>query len=321
MDKATKDNAEALLELPKISLEDAIKRLDPQYDLVYVDYRDQFSEKQLAEIVATGFCDSLDDNGWMGDQQWDSVHQIVDETFKDVDISDIEDALREEIWERDRSDVVKDLLRNTSEPVMYYDLDVEIDGYTEDLVKRAKQVAKALKLNYKNHEGKFKTLVANASYGGKLVLMYRGDVDLFYGEKDKPKYVVICNPEVCIMDRWNGSGHSMDGFGDFKVRFDRTRFKLDEEAPGYSFAGDVCGMVVEVTGLREAKGSKGVIGPKLPRVLSAKEKQEIEDEKRWNSEKKCRLGDMNPNRHANTKYINEYPCGTHCMDCKTFWVD
>lgn len=321
MDKATKQNAEALLALPKISLEDAIKRLDKEYDLIYVHYDDRLQDKQLAEVVETGFCDSLDDNGWMGDQQYESVGQIFKENFDDVDISDIEDELRQEIWDRDRSTPFEDLLRNTPEPVMYYDLDIEIEGYGEDIVKRAKQVAKALKLNYKNHEQKFKDLVGNASYGGKLVLMYRGDIDLFYGEVNKPKYVVICNPEVCIMDRWNGSGHSMDGFGDFKVRFDRTRFKLDEEAPGYSFAGDVCGMTVEETGLRPAKGAKGVIGPKMERVLSAQEKQEIEDERRWNSKKECRAGDMNIARHAETPYRNEFPCGNKCAKCGTFWID
>jgi len=307
--------------LPKITLEEAKKRLEPTYALVYVDYRDSIeSPDQLAEIVATGFCDSIDDNNWIGDQSYDSATEIIKQEFADVDTADIEDELRSEVYDRDRSTPLDDLIKNTCDPVMYYDLDVEIEGYTEDLVKRAKQVAKALRLNYKNHEEKFKSLVANASYGGKLVLLFRGGFDKFYGDIHE-KYAVIEDPEVCVMDRWQGSGHSESGFGDFKVRIDRTRFQVDEAAPGYSFAKDVCGMTLGESRLTFTNDRKGVIGPALPRKLTHKEKFEIAYEKKWKEKKECSFGDMNISRHARTPYRNDYPCGNKCEKCGTFWID
>ena len=35
----------------------------------------------------------------------------------------------------------------------------------------------------------------------------------------------------------------------------------------------------------------------------------------------CTAGDMDMNRHRNTYYLNEFPCGTHCPHCHTFWID
>jgi hypothetical protein len=35
----------------------------------------------------------------------------------------------------------------------------------------------------------------------------------------------------------------------------------------------------------------------------------------------CSSGDMNITRHRKTTYINNYPCGTRCGQCGTFWID
>ena len=33
------------------------------------------------------------------------------------------------------------------------------------------------------------------------------------------------------------------------------------------------------------------------------------------------FGDMNISRHKETPYRNDYPCGSRCEDCGTFWID
>ena len=35
----------------------------------------------------------------------------------------------------------------------------------------------------------------------------------------------------------------------------------------------------------------------------------------------CTAGDLKYERHRNTTYINEYPCGTRCKSCGTFFID
>jgi hypothetical protein len=39
------------------------------------------------------------------------------------------------------------------------------------------------------------------------------------------------------------------------------------------------------------------------------------------SQGKCTFGDMDINRHRDTFYINDFPCGTKCPHCGTFWID
>lgn len=36
---------------------------------------------------------------------------------------------------------------------------------------------------------------------------------------------------------------------------------------------------------------------------------------------KCSSGDMNINRHRAVMYVNDFPCGSKCTDCGTFWID
>lgn len=315
--------------LPKITFEKAkelwLKSYPRGVDLAYVDYREDLNDHLdiLQEVVLTGYSDKFNDKEfeWYDEQRADAVHEYIKEVYAEYDVDDIEDELRSMVYDSDTSNVFKDLMRNTRAQVFFYDLDHEVPGYPDNNEKAAKEVAKVLKMDFKSHRDKLVELVANASYGGTLCLLFSADVSWFEGDpKNDKKYVVIKDATVCVMDRWNGSGHDVHGLGDFKVRMDRTRFKLDEDAPGYSFAGDVCGMTVDEATLVETNDIKGVIGPKPPREPSEAEKMEMMYEKLW-KEGKCSLGDMNPKRHKETYYINDFPCGTKCKTCGNFWID
>lgn len=51
---------------------------------------------------------------------------------------------------------------------------------------------------------------------------------------------------------------------------------------------------------------------------------ELEKENQYNKTFKlggCTPLDMDMQRHRNTYYLNEFPCGTHCPHCNTFWID
>jgi hypothetical protein len=61
--------------------------------------------------------------------------------------------------------------------------------------------------------------------------------------------MVFSDPRVCVMDRFNGSGHDveLEGFK-VKVKFDRNKVKVDDAEWGYSYVHKVCGMSVPSNG-------------------------------------------------------------------------
>lgn len=316
------------MDQPKLTKEEAINMLAKEYpkgvDLCYVQYDDKLNEEQAAEVVRTGFCDSLFEGEWVSDMEYESIEQIKKELFGDFDIEDdVDDVIREWCWDHNTSDVLGDLVKHTHSPLMYYDLGLEITSWAEGgdkVEKSAKAIARKLKIDYVTHGQKLRDLVGNASYGGDLVLLFKADLSYFYKDIHE-KYVTIEGPQVCIMHRGNGSGDFTDLGISFKVRADRTRFKIDEEAPGYSINDTFGGIILGESNMKPTNDRTGVIGPAIKRITPHKETREIEFERKWKEEGKCSFGDMHITRHKSTPYRNDYPCGNKCDECGTFWID
>lgn len=243
MTKITRKQAEERLALPVLSFEEAIKKLDKSYTLIYTDYRDVIEDPKIfKEIIENGYpeYDFIDS---YGEWQWESANQIMKELFSDVDIEDIEDDVRIAIMERDDSDPLGETIRRTGEFVAYYELGEETYGIYGDPKEDMQTILKLLKTNKKHPSYKELTeILAEASYGGNICFMFCSDLSAFYGNPDKdPKYIIFTDPTIAIMDRFNGSGDFVQIKGTYTLPFDRTKIKSDDAESGYSLIGQVFG--------------------------------------------------------------------------------
>ena len=106
--------------------------MDKSYTLVWVDYNDNLDncrdtiQKCLEERSCESLWEKVDE--WYGDAEWEAVREIVsklkDECIRfhdfgeeEVDkfFQEHEDEIREEIYDRNDSDTLKELLKNTDD--------------------------------------------------------------------------------------------------------------------------------------------------------------------------------------------------------------
>jgi hypothetical protein len=326
--------------------------LDKTYDLVYVDYDSNFDfcpdklQQAIREQDSQCLYEEVDD--WMGEACADSVSYILDNNLPeelsrafDVDVEraalfveKYEDELKDEIYERDCSDPVADMLRHTEDPVMFFDTGYEVQpeagmdgGVLKDEVRGVK---KALKIPARNtrYDSAITLMIEQASYGGQLVIYFRADVKDMLQIKnpptDKPKNTVMfTNPMIAIIDTVNGSGDNTDVEGwTVKYPLDLDSIFLDKTIK-YSYTYRVCGMYsnwCDCTAVAFMRSRLGMKREKKSSAINALQAREAEYNRVFKTGG-CTFGDIDINRHRNTYYLNDYPCGTHCPKCGMFWVD
>ncbi|MFZ2992427.1 MAG: hypothetical protein WA061_01815 [Microgenomates group bacterium] len=332
------------METKEITYEDIEKLLNKSYDLIYVDYRSNLDDslESVAEAIRTQDWCHIDQNcdDWFWECQCDSLDfiakELKDEIEKEFDITEEEaEELMEEHWEnlrdvimdRDESDPIKDLIRNTRDIVMFYDTGEEFyDGCLSDqdeVDKMCKQIKKALKIPLK--ETKWDNdidMMIRQGDNGRLVIYFTGDINEMMHLSDK-NVVEFTNPNIAIIDTWNGAGDNCQLVGHkFAIPFEIKNFFIDKEVK-YSYTYEVCGMSTnwcDGTGISFRKKKTSAKKAKVNESYA----EELAREKRYKEtfEKGgCTPMDMDMRRHRNTYYLNEFPCGTHCPHCHTFWID
>ncbi|MFV0135559.1 hypothetical protein ACLGIH_20445 [Streptomyces sp. HMX87] len=248
-----------MTDLASAAAELVVSRLDEKYGLVYVDRGQCLSDEQIRKLLA-GDEDVLDVE-WESENRWHGTKYVL-ENLLDQDAREwLEehgalDQVREAIEERDESDPISDLMRETGSKLFRYRLDGEAkadpwrfsDEETEDA---ARTLGDAAGLDFWDNVGALRELVAHASYGGGLYVLWRGSV--------KPVYEAVCkvrwsdpvpeitvqwtDPELLVLDTWNGSGHSVRVRGTVRLPFDPDRLSLDTARMpgGYSWTDTVGG--------------------------------------------------------------------------------
>jgi hypothetical protein len=326
--------------MKKLTRKEVIKRIKKEYpqgvELVYVDYNDSFNDNKelMEELANTGYVDSLFEQNWTSDSQWETIQELTKQIFTEEEIEQIDNddelanAKDETFYELDTSDVDKGMLKNTSRRFFFYDLNYNVcpdAGYwqnAKEIEQAGKKIAKILKIDYKEHQKDFDELVANAGYGGDLCILFTAEPIALYGEKEN---VIQFDGQydICLMQRGNGSGWSVDFNLKKPLRFAFNRENLhdDEGMSGYSFSGDVCGLVkYDVADLQFHADKR--LKKKIETNAETKAFKELEAKYEATYKAgKCTFGDMKFSRHRNTPYINDYPCGNKCQDCGTFWID
>ena len=319
--------------LTQEAISQRIKKANPNgVQLTYIDYNENFNDNKelMEELATTGHIDNFFENFDFYDSEFNAIDYIAKEVFTAEELAEIntnEDlrmAMDETCRDIDTSNPVKDLLRNTSRRFFYYDLNFYLENYDgfQNVAKEAKRIAKKLKLDYSAYEKELRELVANAGYGGQLCILFTAKPADLYG--DKGKYITFKdNYDICIMERSGGSGHSVS-MHDTKLAFKFIHANLhdDEGNAGYSYSGDVCGLVK----FDEADFNFTNIKPDYAVLVKENQqaKEFAEQEAKYEATFKaggCTFGDMKFSRHRNTPYINDFPCGNKCVDCGTFFID
>lgn len=252
---STTDLAQAAADL-------VISRLAEKYELIYVDRGQCLEDKQVQALFAEETdWDAVLDTEWESESRWHGVkavlEDLLDEDARDfLEEHDKLDEVREAIQERDQSDPVADLMRGTGAKLFRYRLDESLSAspweYSDEENDAAAQaLATAAGISFADNAGALRELVAHASYGGGLHVLWRGDI--------KPLYDAMCavrfsapapevtvqwtDPELLVLDGWNGSGHTVKVRGTVRLPFNPDRLALDAAriGPGYSWTDTVGG--------------------------------------------------------------------------------
>ena len=325
-----------------ITTEQIKSLLDNKYNLYYTDYRENLDEQ--LDIVQKCIHNNNKDILYENINEWyidtnDSIEYILKELKEKISktfyISSSEvnilidknrDNITDEILNRDDSDILKDLLHNTSKQTFFYELGVEIGDDTTPIKERLHDVKKALKLKLKDKtfDDKIIELCNNASYGGSLVLYFYDNID-DYLERKGNENIIFKNLHVAIIDTYNGSGYNIylrDVI--YTTIYNSVNLYLCKNIKN-SYTFEVCGMysdwcknTIVNFSKRKKMPVKEIVKTKLQRDIEIDNMYKL----KWNNGNgTCTSGDMDTKRHKNTSYINEFPCGMRCSTCGTFWID
>lgn len=320
-----------------ITLDEAKELIPDRLKLVYIDYRDSLDNNLdgIQEAVRKGelwpIYESIDD--WWIDCQYDGYGYILDELKdelesghedEDIDkfLEEFDEEIREVIFDRDMSNPVKDLLRNTRDIVAFYDTGVEIpsDSWQWDDEEFAEQMAvvkDTLQIATNEYDKDLWLMLAQAAYGGQLVIYFNLDVDDWMKEGDA---VHFKNPMVAVIDTYGGSGdHTNLPKHELTLALNRENIFVDKLIK-YSYTYSVCGMYDTWCSCTEAE----IITQEAPETHSSPINVIVERDNQYAKvfkDGRCTPGDMDINRHRNVYYRNDFPCGHKCPDCGTFWID
>ena len=319
--------------------EEAIAVLEKEYphgvNLIYIDYRDSFDENLEAlnrAIQLNNIHEAWpDEPDWFMDAQGESLRYILDENFTTEELeewgenTDNKGLEQIEAWlyDHDTSTPAEDLLRNTGNKLFFYDTGLEIPEYPSYgggdtfLNKHAKRIANKLKIDFEKHKKSLRSIIANACYGGKLVLIfYTKPSDMFGG--DKCNAIKFPKAQLVIMDRDQGSGDSETIDEEVVLPFNRKNLWIDSEAGGYSI-DSVFGFYLPAF----AQNPSYIKVDKIKKIKTSDLHAETEKYAEWDADLKkgiCHFEDPRFNSHK-TEYRMDFPMGNKCVRCGRFYID
>lgn len=313
----------------------------PSVSLYYVDYREDLDEHEdLQErCIRKNNLDAIREAvfDWYMEQERENLTGTIDEIERKMsengryeEFKEHAEEISDLIYERNDTDPTEDLIRHSTVTNLFYSLGVEIDGYNpygntrgESEAMACYRIRRALKLKKGQYDDEILELVQNASYGGELRIYFNAMFNkLLTGDSEADFRTIRFHGDVvvAIADSRNGSGYNITLPIDITLPFKRDNLFVDSQIH-YSYADEICSMSNDwcdstkwETGMKPSKGSI------LTSKMTGHQLQEAAYEKTFR-EGKCTYGDMNYKRHRNTFYINDFPCGSKCPHCGTFWID
>lgn len=311
--------------------------------LYYVDYNDHLSEHEnlqqqcLQKNNLIPLYEKIDD--WFMEQETqncqeelDNIREKMSKDGREEEFDTHEDEIRDLLYERNDTDPVTDLIKNTGTTNMFYSLGVEIDGYHENWcggyrgeseAMACYKIRRALKLKKGQFDDRISELVQNATYGGELRIYFNAMFDDLVNSDEKSDFKTIRfhgDVVVAIADSQNGSGFDITLPLDLTFPFNRDNLFVDSQVH-YSYASEVCGMCHDWC---DSTSWELGVKPVKKSIKQSKMAAHMQQEARYAETFKaggCSAGDMKISRHRGVYYDNNFPCGNHCPHCGTFWVD
>lgn len=297
-------------------------------DLYYVDYSDSLdgNTQAIMEFVREGYSQTLDESIFDYDLSyvWEEIERnYLHSLGGDVDelSDDLRDFIREWCYEHDNSNYAKDLLRNTDRQLLFIDTGIEAYENCENLAELKRRFGKT-----EAQKHAIEWITKEQMYHSTISFYFYVDiadvveaVHLTDGE-----YITIDGAMIGNVTRGNGSNWLSDD-DVFKLVIPKKAFIENvyadkEEGTGYgwhSICGDWNRDGAEVNSSKTKKHGYLYIEGET----SLAQLQEREYDKKWKETGTCTFGDMNINRHKDTPYENNVPCGNRCTACGTFWID
>ena len=327
------------------SIKEVLELLPEKTSLVYVDYRDSLDEHPslLQECIHNGDADALYEeiSDWYRESESESLatykkdlkDSIINkyqcsEEVADSFIEDNEDEISEAIYERCTDNTIKDLFRNTRNPICHYDTGYSIDTETWNFTEAEVRLER---MKIKKHLGiqssKFDTdldMMIMQCNGGQLLIYFEADVEDFCkNESDEPiKSICFTDAFIGIVDHNCGGGDVMSGNlkgESIKLPFNKENVFL-EKTIDYNWTYSIAGMCHDWC--RDTKYSFDFTD--IGEIETSKTNEFLKREAELDAIFKagsCTAGDMKYTRHRNMVYINNYPCGSRCEKCGTFFID
>lgn len=316
-------------------------------DMYYVDQwdsLDHLSADQWLELIRDGYLSEDITMNWDTDITW-----IMDYAYEALDIEDRDnDELREEIqdliYEHCSNDPMPQLLRNTRDQNIVHvigDLnDIELPNdveYSEEfgewdlyafrtgilLWRTLEEMIEMFRSEDNKNWWKYFS-VYNEGFGyTKLCVAYRmcaDDIPKIHKCFQNGDKVKLRNWDVGVINNseWSGWMDTNNFEIDPVFIFDINRCYHDKSMGRYGYYDEVCGDDADHGYIIVTEKAEVPLVTEDPLASTRAIEAQYEATYRagW-----CTFGDTKYDRHRNKKYINEYPCGTHCLDCWQFWID
>lgn len=317
--------------------------MDNKYYLLFVDYNDSLDEHtgKLQEALEDGTTNAIsefvdwafDDTESLRHEKEELKKKIVgelgiNEEEADKLIEKYESDIEDHIYANDKSTPVKDLLRNTSKQVIFYDTGYEMEAESwswtdKETLEEVEKIKKILNITNDKYDENIRVMVRQATYGGQLVVYFYEKIDNLFPEDPEKDFTKIDfkDAAIAIIDVYGGSGDHTKVIGhNFSLPFKRENLTIDKTIK-YNYTYSVCGLMSDwcsntIVKLSHEK-AEGEI--KESRMNAHKAKEAMYNE--VFAKGKCSAGDMDIYRHRDVFYRNDFPCGNKCPHCGTFWID
>lgn len=329
--------------MKNIKLDQILELLPENITLHYVDRNDSLDEHTeiIQSCISEGSLYELYEKvyEWFTDDMYNFDYTVKElksdmrdafeiDKYEAEDLyNEHEDEIRDAIYNRDDSDTLKDLFSNTNDFVMFYDTGHHVECAfpcnDEEYAEQLAEIKRVIKLDNNDYDNLINMMMYQAGYGGNLVIYFReSGLDVVRSIEDGCNVITFSGEvHIAIPNHSCGAGDHTSFKHKFSLPFDKANLFLCKEVK-YSYTYDVCGMMsswCERTNMELSKSEED-LGEAVISDSAAYVAREAKLDKLF-KEGGCTAGDMKYERHRNTTYINEYPCGTRCNSCGTFFID
>ena len=264
-----------------------------------------------------------DDDHW----EVEGMYEEAVECMLDPSLDPWGDWVVDTIYDRNDTDLLPDLLSNTTDPALFYETGAE--AYSQDDLE---EMRVALGILGTDFDDQLLELINHTYGGGRLLIYFNLDLaDVLEAKRNgkwvKYNHINIQDPIIALVNHGEGSGDhvQLNGYT-LSIPFMKENLHVCE-AVHYSYTHDTCGMYddwcsgpsVELT---QVDGEQLNLFQPLPNSSSVSEHMKLEEqyEQRFR-EGNCSAEDRNFKRHRDVTYINNFPCGLKCPHCGRFWID